>query len=58
MTEQYLQCDEGMLDNLAMSSGDLALEVLDEHGFVTWLDGGVRFASWTDLGQRLLERDE
>ena len=58
MTEQYLQRDEGVLDNLALSSGELALEVLAEHGLVTWLDGGVRFANWTDEGQRLLDRYE
>ncbi|GLS79952.1 hypothetical protein GCM10007893_07270 [Paracoccus marinus] len=58
MAEQYLGRDEGALDNLAMSSGELALEVLAEHGLVTWLHGGVRFASWTDAGQRLLDRYE
>lgn len=58
MTEQYLRRDEGVLDNLAMSSGELALEVLAEHGLVTWLYGGVRFASWTDEGRKLLDRSE
>lgn len=58
MAEQYLRSDEGILDNLAMSSGELALEVLAEHGLVTWLYGGVRFASWTEEGQKLLDRYE
>lgn len=58
MCEQYLREQEGILDNLAMSSGELALEVLAEHGLVTWHDGGVRFASWTDEGRCLLDRYE
>lgn len=58
MTEQYLRRDEGVLDNMAMSSGELALEVLAEHGLVTWLYDGVRFASWTDEGRKLLDRHE
>lgn len=58
MTEQYLRRDEGVLDNMAMSSGELALEVLAEHGLVTWLHNGVRFASWTDEGRKLLDRYE
>lgn len=58
MTEQYLRRDEGVLDNLAMSSGELALEVLAENGLVTWLYGGVRFASWTNEGRKLLVRHE
>ena len=58
MTEQYLRRDEGILDNMAMSSGELALEVLAEHGLVTWLHDGVRFATWTDKGRKLLDRYE
>ncbi len=58
MTDQYLCREEGILDNLAMSSGELALEVLAEHGLVTWLYDGVRFASWTDEGRKLLDRFE
>lgn len=58
MTEQYLRRDEGVLDNMAMSSGELALEVLAEHGLVTWLYDGVRFASWTDEGRKLLDRQK
>ena len=58
MTEQYLRRGEGVLDNLAESSGELALEVLAEHGLVTWLDDGVRFADWTEKGQKLLDRYE
>lgn len=58
MADYYLGRNHGVLDNLAESSGELALEVLAEHGLVTWLDGGVRFASWTDEGRRLLDRFE
>lgn len=35
MTVQYLRRDEGVLDSMAMSSGELALDVLAEHGHVT-----------------------
>lgn len=58
MADYYLGRNQGVLDNLAESSGELALEVLAAHGLVTWLDGGVRFASWTDEGRRLLDRVE
>ena len=58
MADYYLGRNHDVLDNLAESSGELALQVLAEHGLVTWLDGGVRFASWTDLGRRLLDRFE
>ena len=58
MAEQYLRREEGVLDNMAMSSGELALEVLAEHRLVTLLEGGFRFATWTDAGQKLLDRFE
>lgn len=58
MADLYLGRDEGVLDNVAMSSGELALEVLVEHGLATWLNDGVRFASWTDEGRNLLDRYE
>lgn len=47
MSDQYLRHEEGVLDNVAMGSGELAMEVLAEHGLVTWLYDGVRFARWT-----------
>lgn len=49
MADQYLRHDEGVLDNLAMGSGELAIEVLAEHELVTWLYDGVRLARWTDI---------
>ena len=58
MTEQYLWRDEGVLDNLAMGSGELALEVLAEHGPVNLLHDGARFASWTEKGRKLLDKFE
>jgi hypothetical protein len=58
MTELYLRSEEDVLDNMAMSAGELALEVLAERGLVTWLHDGVRFASWTDEGRKLLDRYE
>ena len=58
MAEYYLRRNEGVLDNLCESSGELALKVLAEHGLVTWLYDGVRFARWTEKGQKLLDRYE
>jgi hypothetical protein len=58
MSDQYLRHEEGVLDNVAMGSGELAMEVLAEHGLVTWLYDGVRFARWTEKGQKLLDRYE
>ena len=58
MADQYLTSGDGTLDNLAMGPGELALEVLAEHGLVTLLYGGVRFANWTDEGRMLLARYE
>ena len=43
----------GMLDNSAMRAGETAFRVLAEYGLVR-LEGGYRFADWTDAGRELL----
>ncbi|MEM0947157.1 MAG: hypothetical protein AAGK37_07105 [Pseudomonadota bacterium] len=57
MVEQYLRSDDGVLDNMSIHAGELALEALAEHGFVIWVDR-ARTANWTDEGQRLLNGHE
>jgi hypothetical protein len=48
MSKQHLRRDDGVVDNMAMNYGERAFQVLAEHGPVTWLHDGARFASWTD----------
>jgi hypothetical protein len=53
MVEQYLTSGR-VLDNLAEHAGEMALEVLADHGLVTLQPGSYRFAQWTDAGRQLL----
>jgi hypothetical protein len=53
MVDQYLS-NGRILDNLAMHAGEMALQVLAEHGLVTLQPGTYRFAHWTEAGRQLL----
>jgi hypothetical protein len=52
MVDQYMS--NGIIDNLAQHAGEMALQVLADHGLVTLQPGSYRFAHWTDAGRQLL----
>jgi hypothetical protein len=55
MCEQYIGSGKAdFLDHDCMSAGELAVDVLAEHGLVDITS--VRGGQWTDAGKALLER--
>lgn len=52
MADQYLADADGMLGKLAMSLGELAMEVLAEHGLVKLENS--RIGRWTEAGRSFL----
>jgi hypothetical protein len=63
MARQYLEREDLVLetglvqvslDNLAMSAGEEAMELLAEYGLITMEEGQARFGEWTAAGSELL----
>lgn len=52
MVQQYLSDADGTLDNLAMTAGELAMQILAEHGFVALENS--RIGKWTEAGSTFL----
>jgi hypothetical protein len=54
MTRQYLQEREGgLVDSLAMSAGEAAIETLAEYGLMEVVPSGRILGRWTQAGHEL-----
>lgn len=59
MVRQYLEeRPDGLVDNYAMSAGELAIEALAAFGYMELSEFGARFGRWTEAGRALLRWDD
>jgi hypothetical protein len=54
MAAQYLQTQDGSLDNLCMGAGEDAMALLEKYGLIV-VTGGGRCGEWTEAGRALLD---
>ena len=54
MAVQYLEAQNGSLDNLCMGAGEDAMALLEAYGLIVVTHGG-RCGEWTDAGRALLK---
>lgn len=55
MVRQYLEeRPDGLVDNYAMSAGELAIEALAAFGYMEMSGFGARLGRWTEEGRALL----
>jgi hypothetical protein len=54
MAVQYLQAQDGSLDNLCMGAGEDTMALLEKYGLVV-VTGGGRCGEWTDAGRAFLK---